>query len=337
MYKKILGFLQYFLFLGLGFFLVWWSLHKIGDKGVAELKQTLLGANYLLMLPVFLLMLLSHWSRAVRWKILIEPLGYRPRMANIFFAVMIGYLANLAVPRLGEVLKCTILGRYEKVPPDKLVGTIVAERAFDLICLLIIFGITILLQVDIVGEYAATVLRKLFKTDSGDYSFTRIAIVLGIIIALVLVMRFILKRFAHIAFISKIRGVIKGIWLGLTSVRFIKQKKWFFAHTVFIWAMYLVSTRLGFYAIESTAHMGMKESFSVLSFGSIGMIVTPGGIGAYPAIIMEIMQLYKLPEQTGYALGTLLWAAQTIIVLLAGAACLLLLPWYNKKRPHETK
>src|SRR5687768_13611784 len=138
MNKKILSLLQYLFFLGLGIFLVWWSLGTISDDDWVKIKESLRNANYWYLLPVVLALLASHFSRAMRWKILMEPVVYKTRIGNTYMAVLIGYLANLAVPRLGEILKCTILARYEKVPADKLVGTIVAERAFDMICLLIL-------------------------------------------------------------------------------------------------------------------------------------------------------------------------------------------------------
>ena len=99
------------------------------DKNWQECKTALQSARFILFIPVFFILVTSHISRAIRWKILMKPMGYSPSLINTFFAVMIGYLANLAVPRLGEVLKCTILGKYEKVPADKLVGTILIRRS----------------------------------------------------------------------------------------------------------------------------------------------------------------------------------------------------------------
>ena len=138
MKKKLLTALQYLLFLGFGIFLVWWSISKMDEKNWNECKEAMKSARYALFIPVFFILTASHISRAIRWKILMKPMGYNPTLLNTFFAVMIGYLANVAVPRLGEVLKCTILGKYEEVPPDKLVGTILVERAVDVFCLLLI-------------------------------------------------------------------------------------------------------------------------------------------------------------------------------------------------------
>jgi len=143
MKNKLLTIFKYLFFLGLGIFLVWWSIHKMDDKNWQECKTALQSARFILFIPVFFILVASHISRAIRWKILMKPMGYSPSLINTFFAVMIGYLANLAVPRLGEVLKCTILGKYEKVPADKLVGTILIERAIDVVSLLIVFIIAL--------------------------------------------------------------------------------------------------------------------------------------------------------------------------------------------------
>src|SRR3712207_5537570 len=139
MKKSILTILQYLFFLGLGVLFVWLTVKDISSDDWAHILTSLKEARHWLILPVLLLLLLSHYSRALRWKILMEPLGYRPSTFNTFAAVMIGYLVNAGVPRLGEVVKCTILARYEKVRADKLVGTIVMERAVDVVCLGVVF------------------------------------------------------------------------------------------------------------------------------------------------------------------------------------------------------
>ncbi|MFY8004603.1 MAG: lysylphosphatidylglycerol synthase transmembrane domain-containing protein [Chitinophagaceae bacterium] len=146
MRRKVLQILQYLVFLSIGIFLVWWSLHKIPDEKWGEFKNSLLTANFWLFIPVFFILSASHWVRSIRWRILMKPMGYKPSLVNTFFAVMIGYLANLAVPRLGEVLKCTILAKYEKVPAEKLVGTIVAERAVDVLSLGVVFLFALIRQ-----------------------------------------------------------------------------------------------------------------------------------------------------------------------------------------------
>ena len=137
--KRILALVKFLIFLGLGIFIVWWMAKGIDEKGWEQIRLSIGKARFLLLLPLFAVLLLSHYFRALRWKMLIDPLGYKPSTFNVFNAVLIGYMANLAFPRLGEVLKCTLLAKYEKTGPDKLVGTIVAERAVDLLTLFIIF------------------------------------------------------------------------------------------------------------------------------------------------------------------------------------------------------
>jgi uncharacterized protein (TIRG00374 family) len=331
MRKKITSAVQYVFFLGLGLFLLWFTTRHLSDEEVAMMKQSLRDANYLLIVPAMLMLLASHYSRALRWKILMEPLGFRPSSTNTFFAVMLGYFFNLLVPRLGEVMKCTLLARYEKTPVDKLIGTMVAERAFDVICLLIVIFLTIVLQIDVVGEYASAELSKLYR---GNLNAGKIITILAAAVAALLLVRFILHRFAHISIIGKVKTIIKGVWEGLTSVRHVKHKTAFFFHTVFIWTMYLMSIRIGFYAMESVSHLGIRPSLTILSFGSMAMIITQGGIGAYQLAVQKTLVLYDVSEVAGLAYGWLLWLVQTVMVLGVGLLCLILLPIYNRK-PHE--
>lgn len=332
MNKKTLGLLQYLLFLGLGIFLVWWSIGKIGQKDWLEIKASMANANYWLVAPVIGILLLSHLSRAIRWKILMEPLGFKPSILNTYLSVLIGYLANLAIPRLGEVLKCTFLSRYEKVPADKLVGTIVAERAFDLICLVLVLTITVFLQLDIIGSFASETLGKIFGNHAGGFTAMKLVLTLGIPLLLLLTVRYFLHRFAHISIIKRIKTVLKGVLQGLTSVRFVQHKGLFFFHTALIWICYLMSIRIGFLALQETHPYGMRASFSVLTMGSVGMIATQGGIGAYPLLVQETMMLYGLNENIARAFGWLLWLVQFFMVILFGFLSLSLLPVINKNK-----
>jgi uncharacterized membrane protein YbhN (UPF0104 family) len=334
--KQLKSIFQYLIFLGLGIFLIWLSVKDLKPAEIEQLQDSLKKANYLLLIPVLGAVLLSHWSRAVRWKILMKPLGHTPSTTNTFFAVMVGYLANLAVPRLGEVLKCTILARYEKVPADKLIGTIVAERAFDLICLLIVIFLTIVTQLDKIGGFAMDLFRGNEKLSSLAQNLSNHWywwVLIGLL--LVVLIRGLLKRINKnenpSGLLLKVKTIVKGVAQGVMSVRYVENKGLFFFHTALIWALYLGSIRVGFYAMSATAHLGMPEALSILSFGSIAMIITQGGIGAYQYLIQKVMRVYALNDVEGLAFGWLLWGAQTIIVLLIGLLCLSLLPVFNRK------
>lgn len=331
--KRILTFLQIALFLSLGLLLVWWMARKITPEQWIQIDNSLRNAKFWLLIPVFGVLVFSHYLRALRWKILMEPLGYHPRSFNVFNAVMVGYLANLAVPRLGEVLKCTLLARYEKVAPDKLVGTIVAERAVDVVCLFATFVITILLQVDVVGNYALSLLNRIGGATGESFSWMRILIVVAILLAGALVVYWLYQQFRHIVIVQKISNVVRGVWSGLISIRYIKKKRWFLLYSVGIWTMYFLGCRIGFYALQEVDHLGIKEAFSVLSFGSIGMLApTQGGIGAYQYIVQQILMLYNVSEAIAFAFGWILWLAQTLVLLAGGLFSLLILPVYNRSK-----
>ncbi len=331
MKKRILSILQYIFFLGLGIFLVWWSIHKMDDKNWNDCKIALQSANYYLFIPVFFILILSHISRTARWRILMKSMNYRPGFINTFCAVMIGYLANLAIPRLGEVLKCTILGKYEKVPPDKLIGTILVERAVDVVSLCIVFVIALISQASVIGGYAKKTLTENFLSGNPTHLAIKIALTALVILLIYFLLKYLFKKYQENRFISKVKNLFKGVGIGLSSIKNLQNKWAFIFHSILIWSCYVAGTYIGFYAIEATSHLPFAAAFPVLAFASIGMIITPGGIGTYPLFIMEVMLLYNVEQGHGFANGTLQWLAQFAIILLIGFICLLILPFYNKK------
>ena len=339
MKKPFITILQYLFFLGLGILFVWLSVRKIEAKQWEDIKAALQRARLTLFIPVVIMLLISHWSRAVRWKILMEPLGYKPSTFNTFAAVMIGYLVNAGVPRLGEVVKCTLLSRYEKVRADRLVGTIVMERAVDVVCLIIVFLCALLFQGSIIGDFVASLFGNFFKNSAGQTSLNKILSYAAVLLFVVGLVYFLLKRFGHIDAVGKIKTVFQGILHGLLSIRLIRHKGWFVAHTVLIWSMYLFSTTLGIYALRETAHLGVGGGLTTLAVGSVGMVLTPGGIGAYPLLVSQLMEVYGLdPDTIGSALGWLLWTAQTLIILVGGLVLAALFSAANKnKKPNEAR
>lgn len=153
MKKRLFSILQYIIFLGGGIFLVWWQLNGMTLEQKDKFKNALLNANYWLVIPIVFMNLASHLSRSYRWKLLLEPMGYHPKIKNVFAVTMVGYLANAAVPRLGEILKCTFLSRYEKIKVDNLIGSIVIERTFDFLCFLLFIALTVVIQIDKISGF----------------------------------------------------------------------------------------------------------------------------------------------------------------------------------------
>ena len=336
MNKRFRTILQYGFFLGLGIFLVWWSVKDLTGNDKSQIKASLKTARYWLLIPVFGILFLSHLIRAIRWKLLIEPLGYKPSTTNTLFAVFIGYLANQAVPRLGEVLKCTVLARYEKIPADKLVGTIILERVIDAITLLIIFGITLAIQPDIYSQLINTIFNSKKEGDGHKTISSSLALmILGGIIILALVFWMIRnkKNFNDLVLLFKKIG--KSIWQGLSAIQHLKKRWWFILLTISMWVLYLSGGYIGFMALKETQHYGINEAFTVLSAGSVGMIATPGGIGAYAYLLQKTMQVYGLNEGIALAFGWILWLAQTTVILIGGLISFVAIPYYNKRKLRE--
>ena len=331
--KKLLTLLQYLIFAGLAAFFLWLSLRGMDKTKWQQLNDALNRAHYWLLIPVLLLLLLSHWLRALRWRQLMEPLGYKPRKVNTFLAVIIGYFVNLGAPRLGEVLKCTILARYEKVPANKLVGTIVAERAFDVICLASVFGLAFIFQFDIISSLVENNIYPLFQNKSGQLSYSRLVYIVFGLVILFIILKILFNRLGHINIVQKIRTVLAGVWHGLISVKAIKNKWLFILYTIGIWALYWLATWCGFFAIDETRRLGLIDALTVLAVGSVGMIVSPGGIGAYALLVQEVVAFYNIPrEPYGMALGWLLWFGQFLSFVLFGTLSFIILPRINRNK-----
>jgi uncharacterized protein (TIRG00374 family) len=329
--KTLSTILQLIIFLGLGIGLIVWRYNAMNETEKNAMFEAFKHVRWIYGLPIFVIGFLSHFFRALRWKLLLQPLNIYPSTANTTFSVLIGYLANTLVPRLGEVAKCTVLAKYEDVPADKLVGTIIAERAFDTICLLIIVLITLGVQYDIIYPLAHKFYREIFTDASGNFIWLRILIALGIMSAGIVALILLYRKIKN----SKVGHIIKGLGEGLKAILLVKKKGLFLLYTILIWAGYTGAVIVGFYALPETEHIVPLAGLAVISFGSIGMIATPGGIGAYPVIVAQVLMLYGISEGIGLAYGWVSWAAQTAIILILGLAALILLPLYNRKQNED--
>lgn len=331
MKKKISQLLQYVIFLGGGIFLVWWQLKSMNLEEKNEFYNAIKNANFWILIPISIMSIMSHISRSMRWKLLMEPLDFHPKLRNVFMVTMVGYLANAAIPRLGELLKCTFLARYEKLKLDKLVGTIILERSFDLVCYAIFIAFTVLIQIKIIGSFATEKLDKLFQGNP-TLTFLKLGLCMVAIILFWFLIRWIIKKNPQNKLINKINLIIKGIFEGLSTIKHMKKKRAFIMHTIFIWCMYLGQIYLGFWGLDSTASLGIGAACSVLSLATLSMIVTPGGIGSFPIFVMQTLMIYGLTSAQGKAFGWLMWSASTGLIVLVGFVSLLLLPVLNKKQ-----
>lgn len=334
MKKKLLNFLKIGFFLGLGIFFIWLFLHNLTSKEKREIIDSFTGANYWWIVASIFLALLSHISRTIRWTMLLKTMGYNPGFKNSFLAVMIGYFANLALPRLGEISRCGVLAKHEKIPMHKSFGTVITERAIDLLSLFLAFLITLILHFDKLGLFRKTKIyhQALDRYNSIDNPTWFYVLSVFIFIAIVLVIYFISKKIAHTNFYHKVKAFILGFFEGLKSLVKIKKPFWFIFHSIFIWIMYLGMTWLVFYSLPETSNLGIDVALAVMVFGSVGIIIIQGGIGIYPWIVAEILTLFAILPTTGYAMGWLLWTGQTLMIIVAGIIALFLLPVLNQKK-----
>lgn len=316
--------LQYIVFLGLGIGIIYYMFHNMKAEDKAAMYESMKQTRIWIIIPVLISGFLSHWFRALRWKLMLKPLNIRPTTTNTTLAILIGYLVNLLVPRMGEVAKCTVLAKYEHVPADKMVGTVVAERAFDVLILGLITLAAFGLQAGVIGDYAQSLM--------GAFA-AKTTLLIGAacgLIFMVLVLMYIYKKYKH----SKIGRLIKGLADGVNSIWKLKDRGQFVGYTVLIWGMYYLQVMMAFWCLPATEHLGWLCALVVLVFGSVGMIATPGGIGAYPLLVAGILQKYGISPGDGQALGWVAWMAQAVILLVLGIIALIVLPIFNRNKHH---
>jgi glycosyltransferase 2 family protein len=336
--KTFLNVLKVSFFLCLGIFFIWLFLHNLTSEQKKEIYHSFINANYFWIFISFIFAVLSHISRTLRWKILLEPLGYNPGNKNVFFAIMVGYFANLALPRLGEITRCGILSKYEKIPLQKSFGTVITERGLDLIMLILIFIAAVFIHFKKFKIFKDSALYNRIIANYNKIENPTILLYFFLIICVILI--FILFKFRHRISHLKIYIRIKTIFFdfleGIKSLVSIKKPFWFVFHTLFIWFMYLCMTWITLLSLPETSHLTLGDGLAVLVFGSIAIIIIQGGIGIYPWIVAEILAMFAITATSGYAMGWLLWTGQTIMIIIAGLASLILLPILNNKT-HATK
>jgi len=324
--------IKYLLAFSIAIFLLWWSLSGLTDKDVKDIKEALSKANYLLLIPVFLVLLLSHFFRALRWKQLIKPMGYDPSVFYLTCGVLIGYIGNQLIPRAGEVLRCTAISKPTKVPPEKLIGTIVAERAFDISCLLLITIGVFYHEWSYISSYANEIGNAI---RSGVFEKKGKAWMALIVFAVVIIIYLLYRRYRTHKVGGFLVKVFKGLAQGLTSIKKVKNKPLFLVYTICIWVCYAAATYVGCMALEETSHLGVFAALSMLIFGTFGIIVAPGGLGAYPIAIQKTLTLYGVAEIIGLASGWILWIAQFIFTIVFGTLAYLAINIAKKKIDEE--
>ena len=323
------------IFLGIGFFFIWWFLLKLDSEQKAAIWASLREADYWWVAVAMVCCLLSHFVRALRWRLLFKPLGLSPSLNHTFGSVVIAYMGNLAFPRAGEVMRCATLRTSEGIAIEKSLGTVVTERIIDLLA----FGIIVLIGLVVMLGKAKD---WLYDTLSEKFSsLPNMAMIIGALVLLAVIAfvayKLFWKKMLRFKPIAKVDELVRGMVDGVKSVFHMGTRNTvlFLVYSVVIYLLYILGGLIIFQAFEETSWLGLRAAFVVYLFGTVGMTFSQGGIGVYPALVMMgLTDIYGISMEVGTACGWLLWGSQQAAVIAVGAAYMIY--FSIKKRKNNT-
>jgi uncharacterized protein (TIRG00374 family) len=332
--KTIVQILKVVTFLALGVLLLYFAF-----RGVAldKLAETLRRANFWWIGFSLLFAGISFFFRARRWMLLIHPLGYRPAFRNTYHALMIGYLSNYALPRVGEVTRCVTLGRKEKIPVDALIGTVIVERVVDVIMLFLIMLILLVSWVDKFGAFFSQqvlepLMLKVTEAFGGTWQFWMI--IFGSLALLALVVILLRKQLARFVLFRKLKDFLRGVADGLKTIYRMERKWEFIIHSVLIWLFYILMTWMVVFALEETSGLTFIDGMFLLVIGGLGMAApVTAGFGAYHWITSRgLVVVYGFPLELGGAYAILAHESNSLLTILMGAVSYIILMLSRRKK-----
>ena len=324
MNKKTSKTLWYVVFLALGVALLWFSFRNID---LSQLWTDIKGAKYSWMLLSLACLAISLYFRALRWNIQIEALGYKTRASSTYGAVLIAYLANCIFPRLGEVVRCSVLKRKENIPFDKTLGSVISERIIDLLVLFGLAFLVIVFQWKLLGSLITSWMVPLVNKLINNVLLGIIVIVAGIVFIIFLV-KIIRKN-------KKIASLWHGFIDGIKSVVTMKKKWRFILYTLAVWGFYVLMTWLPFYMLAETSHLGVVEAVTLLGIATMGIVApVPGGIGTYHFIAITLLSgFYGISEQVAGSFAAINHGSQMIFYLITGILAYVVMFFFDKRKP----
>ncbi|MFY0645077.1 MAG: flippase-like domain-containing protein [Bacteroidia bacterium] len=310
MNKKLKTSLNTILFLVIGVALFIWATSNVGlDQLIQDIKEA--DAKWIA-LSMFC-GILSHLFRALRWKLLIEPMNFKATSAGAFHSTIVGYMVNMAVPRLGEVTRPAMLSKLEDIPFNKLVGTVLLERIVDLIITLLIAVAIVFMQFQLIADF----LNELVA--SGGDNLVKYGIGIGLFFILFALGIRYRKWIYKLPIISKFKGFFEGVVDGLKTITQLKKKGMFIAYSLLIWFMYFLMPYFVLFALEGTSHLGAAAGLTVLLFGTFAMIIpVPGGLGTFEVLVPAALALYGVVGAIGESYAIITHAVQVILILAVG-------------------
>jgi len=314
--------LQYVISLSLGGALFWWQYREINFQ---ELYEDFKEINLFWIGMSVVAAMVSYWARAYRWRIALKPFGLKINTFRALLAVLVGYFANMIVPRIGEFLRSGILKRTDGAPVNISFGAIIAERAVDLIILFLLTASVFLIEFDKIGNF---VLDKLSYTSDSIFLKVFILVLVGFagILALFVIYKY-RSRFKEHFIYNKFKDFVLGIKKGLLSVGALSSydRVRYIALSLTIWLMYFLMTYFFFFSLEETENLGLRCALTTLIMASIGMAIpTPGGMGSYHIFVAFSLSVYGLEKTIGENFALLMHTTQSLISIVLGAISLVI-------------
>ena len=324
----------------MGILLIWLSVRNLNHDDIQKIFDSIALVNnphgWFFICLSALATIAADFIRAARAKLMLQSINYNPRFSMMFYSVMVCYLANLALPRLGEILRCTFLQRYEKIPFQKTLGTVILERAVDMVCWIFLVFVALLLNNDmlsqlVVDQETNMTLQEWFAQKGLSYVGNYLLyIILFLIILFAVIVHATRNWWQKRPALVKVADFLKGIWRGFISIKDIPKPWLFIFWTVAMWVTYFFGVYFFFQSLPYLQNIGTGAAFSVLVFGTIAFIISQGGLGAYPLITAGIVMLYGVNYMEGLAGGWIGWILQTAITLVLGLVSLVATSFYKR-------
>ncbi len=300
-----------------------------------EVWNDIMDANYYWMIITLVFAIGSHIFRALRWNLLINSLEYKTKLSTTFYAVMIGYMANTAVPRMGEFVRCGVLSKKEKIPFNTLFGTVISERIFDLITLMVIIFLVIIFQLQSLGSFLSVTFGPFFEDLFSNSQ--QLLIFFGSIIFITLVVVFLViyskEKIKTLPFYSKLRGFLDGLLDGIKTIKTLRQKWRFLLYTFLIWVFYAAMVYFPVLMLPETSQLTMLNALTILAIGSLGIVApVPGGIGAYHFIVKSVLvEIFGIGGNAAGSFAAITHAGQTILNVVVGSLSYFYMVFLTKK------
>lgn len=305
------------------------------------MREDFKNANYWWILLSLIVGAFSHLIRSLRWNILIKAAGYKPKPATTFYAVMVGYLANMAIPRIGEITRCGVLSRTKKMPMGMLIGTVISERIFDLITLLFLIVLTVALQFDRLNGFLDQYIFAPLGADIENPTISvliTIALIVGVVLLFIVALKYVLVPIIkHTKFFYRFKRILINFRLGIRTILKNDQKWLFFAYTVLLWFAYTLMLWLCVFALDETSHLSLVDGLTIMIIGSLGIVApVPGGIGAYHFIVIALLtEIYLIADAAATSFAYIAHTSQVALIIVVGTLSYVLLIFIQRKSKTE--